>query len=166
MDDFLVFNKDEETELENFDEDANENENGTADNTFVKFLDELTKKSENLRNDKNCSDVKEGHMLDFCKKYEGDIKTVINNMKELLEKDGTFVKEKKFVEPDISDDEDMMFLDSNNEPPPIKKRKFNHLENDHIKDLPVFHEYNLKVTEDVISATVETKPYEINSKQE
>lgn len=155
MEEYLVFNKEDETELENFDEEITENENNTS---FAKFLDELTKKTDLLSGGNNCSDMKDGHLLDFCKKYEGDIKTVINNMKELLEKDVSYGNEKKFIEPNISDDE--------GSEPPNKKSKFSTVETVNTKDLPIFHEYNSKIVNEVISATVETKPYERYVQQE
>lgn len=165
MDDYLVFNKDDETELENFDDNVNEIENNT-ENAFVKFLNELSKKTELLSPETNCSDVKDEHLLEFCKRYEGDIKTVINNMKELLEKDGSYINEKKFIEPDISDDEDSFGMKTNYDEPPTKKLRINNVDGINAKDLPIFHEYNSKLVDDVISATVETKSYERNIQQE
>lgn len=164
MEDYLVFNKDDETELENFDDNVNEIENNT-EHTFAKFLNELSKKTALLPPETNCSDVKDDHLLEFCKRYEGDIKAVINNMKGLLEKDGSFINEKKFIEPDISDDEDSFGIKTYEEPP-NKKLRINNIEGIKTKDLPIFHEYNSKLVEDVISATVEAKSYERNIQQE
>lgn len=164
MNDYLVFNNDDETELENFEDEINDIENNNTEHSFVKFLDELAKKTEHLGPETNCSGVKEGHLMEFCKKYEGDIKNVLNNMKELLEKDGNFVNEKKFIEPDISDDEDLLGMKLYDEPP-SKKIKINGFDNNS-KDLPIFHEYDTKIAEDVISATVETKSHERNIQQE
>lgn len=163
MEDYLVFNKDDETELENFDEEINETENNT-EHSFAKFLDELTKKTELLGPENNCSGVKDGHLLDFCKEYEGDIKTVINNMKELLEKDGSYMNEKKFIEPDISDDEDILRI-KHYDGPPNKKIRMNGFDSISAKDLPIFHEY-ANIAEEVLSATLETKSYERNVQQE
>ncbi|KRT83744.1 hypothetical protein AMK59_4501 [Oryctes borbonicus] len=116
VDEFLVFNKDEESELELFED---ESENAT-DSEFTSFLSELAKKYESLPMDKNCSEVHDGQgsLGEFCRKYEEDIKKVISSMKEYLEKDPG--KEKAFIEPDISDDEEFTSI---KEEPPLKRIK-------------------------------------------
>ncbi|GJQ68164.1 hypothetical protein Trydic_g10732 [Trypoxylus dichotomus] len=116
VDEFFVFNKDEESELELFEDEP---ENAT-DGEFTSFLSELAKKYESLPMDKNCSEIRDGqgNLGEFCRKYEDDIKTVINNMKEYLEKDSG--KQKAFIEPDISDDEEFTSI---KEEPPLKRIK-------------------------------------------
>lgn len=124
VDEFLVFNKEEESELELFEE---ESENAT-DNEFTSFLSELAKKYENLPMDKNCSELQDGqgNLGEFCQKYEEDIKKVINSMKEYLEND--LGREKSFIEPEISDDEEFISI---KEKPPSKRIKFDVSESDY-----------------------------------
>lgn len=116
VDEFLVFHKDEESELELFED---ESENAT-DNEFTSFLSELAKKYEKLPVDKNCSELHDGrgNIGEFCQKYEDEIKKVMNSMKEYLE--GGSRKEKVFIEPEISDDEEFTSI---KEEPPSKRIK-------------------------------------------
>jgi len=99
LDEFLVFNKDEsETRFE-----EEEKDNGT--NAFVKYLGELSMKYENLIKT-NCTEILQGGSLqEFCRRHEDDFKMVMQNLKSLMENNENKVEEKKFIEPDISDDE-------------------------------------------------------------
>ncbi|XP_022900774.1 uncharacterized protein [Onthophagus taurus] len=124
MDEFLVFNKDDEVEIDNFVEDESEN---ATENDFNNFLSELTKRYANLPQEKNCSEMNiNGNMAEFCRKYDGEIKSVIHSMKEFLEGEAV-PKQKGFIEPDISDDDEDYGKDINRnlikEEPPSKRIK-------------------------------------------
>lgn len=114
MDEFLAFNRDEENELEAFED---ENENAT-DAEFTNFLSELAKKYESLPMDRNCSGVHDGQgsLSEFCRKYDEEIKKLINGMKQHLEDHAGDVK--GFIEPEISDDEEFASI---KEEPPSKR---------------------------------------------
>lgn len=140
MDDYLVFNKDED-DLEVYENESVEVENNT-DSGFTKFLEEVTKKfeSENGK-DQNCT---EG-LFDFCSKYENDILGIVNSMKQFFANNSPFggddSKSKEF-DPNISVDEDYVRV----------KRKVSTVD----EDIPAKRSHVEDELHSVISATVET----------
>lgn len=101
---YILFN-DEEPELEALNDEIFETKNMSESFGFTKFFEELTKKFEGKDGlDQNCTG---GGLLDFCNKYGTEI---MNAVKDFWQKDPPTAKggvqEKKFIEPDISDDED------------------------------------------------------------
>ncbi|XP_017773697.1 PREDICTED: uncharacterized protein LOC108560584 [Nicrophorus vespilloides] len=120
LEEFLVFNKEEEMRF-----DEEEKENGT--NAFVKYLGDLSKKYEGLIKS-NCTEILQGGSLhDFCKKHEDEFKLALQNLRSFMETSKS--EDKKFIEPDISDDEGEImpirrssYLSDDDDPPTKKIR--------------------------------------------
>lgn len=108
MDEFIVFNKEEaEARFEEI-AAAEEKDNGTA--AFVKYLGDLSAKYESIIRS-NCTEILQGGSLqDFCKRHEDEFKQALQDLRLFLDRNkgvtGGGGDVRKFIEPDISDDEE------------------------------------------------------------
>lgn len=150
----MLFGKEDESDLENMPHVA-DSDNKTEE-TLKKLLSDI-KSEYNIPKEKiNCSNVNAEFekLIQYCNLYGTDMQNVINNVKNFFEKEmievnkkddlnskfdyGGTINKHGFIEPDVDSDEEAVY--------PAKRTK-------------------LDLGEDVMSATVGTNAFAINSSQ-